>query len=259
MIRFTGFKHRIYFGFTTQMDSLILYKPPYPLLRIGSQTGDGGYMVCDLPGSYDIIIACGVSSNIDFEIDFCARYPGLKCFAFDGTVDSLPKTATDVTFVKQNVGNGTNGTTDLKEYIGEHENVFLKMDIEGHEFRVFPELADVMHRIKQIVMEIHTPGDIQLHPTYFKGLSDITHPVMFNMLEMMNKTHTLVHVHPNNGCEVHTYEGTVLPNVFECTFVRNEFVHSKIKNTLPLPMSFDMPNVREKSVVVFNEYPFRSV
>lgn len=240
------------------MDSLILYKPPQQLVRIGSQCGDGGYMVCDLPGSYDVILTCGVSSNIDFEIDFCDRYPGLKCFAFDGTVDSLPTTAGKVTFVKKNVGNGTDGTTNLKEYIGDHHNVFLKMDIEGHEFRVFPELSDVMHQIKQIVMEIHSPGDIQLHPTYFKGLSDITHPVMFDMLSMMNKTHTLVHVHPNNGCEVHHYEGTLLPNVFECTFVRNEFVTSKVKNLEPLPKSFDVPNVPDKPIVSFTEYPFRN-
>jgi hypothetical protein len=240
------------------MDSLILYKPPFQLDRIGSPDGDGGYMVCNLPGSYDIIIAGGVSSNIDFEIDLCERYPGLKCFAFDGTVESLPAPNEKITFVKQNVGNGSDGTTNLKEYIGEYENVFLKMDIEGHEFRVFPELSDVMHRIKQIVVEIHSPGDIQLHPTYFKGLADITHPVMFDILSMINKTHTLVHVHPNNGCEVHTYEGTVLPNVFECTFIRNEFVTSKVKNILPLPKSCDVPNVRDKPVVVFTEYPFRN-
>jgi hypothetical protein len=240
------------------MDSLILYNPPFPLVRIGSPDSDGGYMVCDLPGSYDVIVACGVSSNIDFEIDLCGRYPGLKCFAFDGTVESLPTPNEKVMFIKQNVGNGTNGTTNLKEYIGEHENVFLKMDIEGHEFRVFPELSDVLHRIKQIVVEIHSPGDIQLHPTYFKGLSDITHPVMFDTLSTINKTHTLVHVHPNNGCEVHTYEGVVLPNVFECTFVRNEFVTSKVKNVLALPMSFDVPNVRNKPIVSFTGYPFRN-
>ena len=74
-------------------------------------------MVCNVPAPYDLLISCGVSSNIDFEIDFCRHLPGVKCFAFDGTVDSLPKTATDVTFIKQNVGNGTNGTTNLKEYI----------------------------------------------------------------------------------------------------------------------------------------------
>jgi hypothetical protein len=216
-------------------------------------------MVCNIPAPYDILISCGVSDNIDFEVDFCRQLPGVKCFAFDGTVESLPNMAENVKFIKQNVGNGTDGTTNLKEYIGDHQNVFLKMDIEGHEFRVFPELSDVMYRIKQIVVEIHSPGDIQLHPTYFKGLSDITHPVMFNMLEMINKTHTLVHVHPNNGCEVHRYQGTLLPNVFECTFVRNDFVVSKIKNTLPLPMSFDKPNVKEKSTIVFNGYPFRNV
>jgi len=240
------------------MDSLILWSPPYPLVRMGSLTGDGGYMVCSLPDSYDIIITGGVSSEVNFELDMCKMYSNLKCIAFDGTVNSLPTHSDRITFIKQNLGTGTDGTTNLREYLDKYQNVFLKMDIEGHEFRILPEIYDMMKHVKQLVVEIHTPADIQLYPNYYKGLSDITHGYMFDMFRRIGETHTLVHVHPNNGCAVHACDGILLPNVFECTFVRNEFVTSKIKNTLPLPMHFDKPNVLDKPIIVFNKYPFRN-
>ena len=241
------------------MDSLILYTPPHPLVRIGS-AGDGGYMICDLPGTYDRFLSGGVSSDINFEIEMCARYPGIQCTAFDGTVNTLPKPSEKITFVKQNLGNGSNGTTTLREYIGDHQDVFLKMDIEGHEFRILPELVgDTLNRVKQIVLEVHTPADIFKFPTYYAGLSDITHDFMFNLFENIGKTHTLVHVHPNNACAIHTCNNVLLPNVFECTLVRNEYITKKVKNTLPLPMSFDSPNRVTDAVHPFIGYPFQSL
>jgi len=106
------------------------------------------------------------------------------------------------------------------------------------------------------VIEIHTPADIQLYPDYFKGLSDITHTHMFSMLEKINRTHTLVHLHPNNGCKTHWVDGIMLPNVFECTFIRNDFVHTKTPNTNVIPQSIDMPNVPSQPIILFDHYPF---
>ena len=133
----------------------------------------------------------------------------------------------------------------------------MKIDIEGHEFRIFPTFSDnQMKKIKQLVLEIHTPGDIQLHPDYFSGLSDITNTNMIDLFKKINRTHTLVHVHPNNGCNTYYVEGVHLPNVFECTFIRNEFVAEKIPNSTSIPFPIDMPNIPQKPVVVFDNFPF---
>ena len=131
----------------------------------------------------------------------------------------------------------------------------MKLDIEGHEFRVLPTLVDKhMHKIKQLVVEIHSPGDIALFPDYFRGLSDVTHETMFDLLHKINRTHTLVHVHPNNGCHVHYYNGVKLPNVFECTYIRNDYTKVLSNENLPIPL--DMPNVVNKPIEVFTGPPF---
>jgi len=237
------------------MEQLTLFTPTHPIERIG-KNNDGGYVVCNLPGEYDLFISGGVSDDISFEQHFLNKHSNLKCYAFDGTIHSLPVSDTRITFVKKNLGKETAETTNLKSYMDGFNDIFMKIDIEGHEFRLFPELESHMTKIKQLVVEIHSPGDIKLHPTYFKGLHDIDHQFMFSMFSMINKTHTLVHVHANNGCESHVYDGIELPNVFECTFIRNEYVTEKNANKTPLPLTIDMCNIPSKRDYSINSFPF---
>ena len=238
------------------MQNLILYSPTHSTQRVG-KNNDGGYVICTLPGTYDLFISGGVSNDISFESHFLNLYPSVTCYAFDGTVNSLPTVDERIKFIKKNLGKDeSSNTTNLKQYMVGFDNIFMKIDIEGHEFRLFPELEDYMPKIKQLVVEIHSPGDIKLHPNYFVGLADIDHPFMFNMFSMINKTHTLVHVHANNGCMSHVYDGVVLPNVFECTFVRNDFVTVKAPNKSPLPLNIDMKNIPNKPDYTINYYPF---
>ena len=238
------------------MDQLTVYQSPYPKTRIGA-LGDGGYVVSALPTTYDVLISGGVSNDISFEQDFLNRYPTAKCFAFDGTVDGLPTTDPRITFVKKNLGAyETDITTNLESYFNEYDNIFLKLDIEGHEFRILPVLLKHFHKIKQIVLEIHSSMDILLHPYYYQGLSDVTHDTMFGLLRDMNKTHTLVHIHGNNGCETHTFNGIGLPNVFECTYVRNDFIPTKVLNDVPFPHALDYPNSTKRPDYVLKGFPF---
>ena len=218
------------------MEQLVIYDISYPKKRIGKQY-DGGYVVSELPGGYDAMISGG-SSNDSFEKSILDHNP-VPFFTFDGSNESL---------------------SSVHGYIKPYSNVLMKIDIEGREFRLFPTFSgDQMKKIKQLVVEIHTPGDIHLHPEYFKGLSDITHKHMFEMLEIINRTHTLVHLHPNNVCKTHWVDGIMLPNVFECTFVRNDFIDTKKANTKRIPQSIDMPNSPSRPIVLFDHYPFVSV
>lgn len=238
------------------MDQLRIFVSKFEKTRIG-KANDGGYVVCNLPGSYDLFISGGVSDDISFESHFCNLFPSLQCYAFDGTVDKLPVPNDRITFIKKNLGkDDTATTTNLKSYMNGFNDIFMKIDIEGHEFRLFPELKEYLPKVKQLIVEIHTPGDISLHPSYFAGLQDIDHKFMFETFSLINKTHTLVHVHANNGCQLHEYNDVILPNVFECTFIRNEFVSERILNKTPLPTSLDMPNISTKRDYIINYYPF---
>lgn len=134
----------------------------------------------------------------------------------------------------------------------------MKMDIEGHEFRILPTMIEnnYISKIKQLVVEIHSPADIELFPNYFKGLQDIKNEHMFNLINNINKTHTLVHFHANNGPKMHTINGINVPNVFELTFIRNEFITEKIRNTDSLPTSLDMKNIVNKPDYSFSGFPY---
>ena len=265
------------------MESLILYQSPYNKVRIGKDN-DGGYVICNLPNYYDLFISGGISNDISFEIDFLKKYKDkknniIKCYAFDGTISRLPdNNEQNINFIKKNLGNiETNDITNLSSYINDdksntntsntnihkYNNIFMKIDIEGHEFRLLPYLIDndYMSKIKQLVVEIHSPADIQMFPDYFAGLSDIKNDDMFKLLNNINKTHTLVHFHGNNGCNTQIIDNIKLPHVFECTYIRNDFIKNKakVKNTEPLPTSIDMKNIVNKDDFYIDYYPFCNI
>jgi hypothetical protein len=239
------------------MENLIVYKFNNKK-RIG-KNNDGGYIVCDLSDSYDLFISCGINNDIIFEKDLLNRYPNLKCIAFDGTIQSLPENDNRIQFIKKNLGNNNSDTmTNLHEYMKDYNNIFMKMDIEGHEFRILPTIIEnnYINKIKQLIIQIHSPADIQLYPNYFNGLSDITNINMFNLLSSINNTHTLVHFHANNGCKMTQIDGIDIPHVFELTYVRNDMIQERIKNTIPLPTNLDMKNIPHLPDYYFNCYPY---
>lgn len=239
------------------MENLTLYTPDHQKTRVG-RPYDGGYSICELPGKYDALISGGILDDISFEQAFLDKYGDMPCIAFDGTVQGLPTADSRITFVQKNLGEyESNYITNLHSTIEPYSDIFMKIDIEGHEFRLFPVLTEAhMKKVKQLVLEVHTPREIQLFPNYFMGLSDVTHQCLIDLFRNLNKTHTLVHVHPNNACKTYYVDGVLLPNVFECTFIRNEFVDQRVPNVETLPFPIDMPNIPTHPVVTFTGLPF---
>jgi hypothetical protein len=241
------------------MEQLTVYKSPYQKIRVGNR-GDGGYVISNIPTQYDVLISGGISNDISFEQDFLNRYPSAKCFGFDGTVNDLPTSDSRITFVKKNLGMyETETTTNLESYFETYDNIFLKLDIEGHEFRLLPVILKYFHKIKQIVVEVHSPNDIRTYPSYYSGLNDITNDTMFSLFSSINKTHTLVHIHGNNGCGIGELDGIRLPYVFECTYIRNDFVPNKIENDIPFPTNLDYPNRIGNPEHILKGFPYSTL
>jgi hypothetical protein len=236
------------------MENLILYESPFPKRRVG-KPNDGGYAIVILPGEYDLFLSGGILNDISFEESFLSLYP-IECYAFDGTIDF--QSTEKIKFVKQNLGDSTNGTTNLHEYMFDKENVFMKIDIEGHEFRLFPSMIQNgdIHKVKQLVVEIHCPADIELAPHYYQGLSDIKNEHMFQMLHDLTLTHTLVHFHANNGPPMQKINDIDVPHVFELTWIRNDFIEKKIRNTYSLPTKIDMKNIIDKPDFILKGFPY---
>jgi len=245
--------------FNEIFNQLILYRSPYNKYRLGKD-GDGGYVIVELPDNYDMFLSGGISNDNTFEIALLDKFKNLQCIAFDGTVENLAQNDLQnrITFIKKNIGNTSNeNLTNLHEYIIPYDNIFLKLDIEGHEYRLFETFTEeLLNKIKQIVIEIHTPFDIKDFPDYFYGLNNIDENNLLELLQKINKNHTLVHFHANNGCNIKTINNIQIPHVFECTFIRNDFIKIKERNKDILPTNLDSPNISDKSEYILSGFPY---
>lgn len=226
---------------------LTMYDIPNKLIRLGPKQ-DGGYIIAD-GLDYNLFISCGIANDIRFEEAFLNIYK-IKCIAFDGTIKTFPSHKNNIEWIQKNIDFfNTEKTTNLKEYIKDNNNIFLKMDIEGSEFNWLDSMTEnELQKFNQIVIEVHWPFDIYRMSTLAK----------------LNKTHYIIHIHGNNYCAKdvpkhlntgRTYDGTVtinnknlpplrLPEVFEITYINKTFCDNssvKIKSSL-FPTSIDYPN-----------------
>lgn len=243
---------------------LTTYVIPNKLVRIGPNS-DGGYVIAD-GLNYDLFISCGISNDIRFEEAFLNIHK-IKCIAFDGTIKSFPSHTNNMEWISKNIGfSNTKNTTNLKEYIQNNKNIFLKMDIEGSEFNWLDSITEEeLKKFSQIVLEVHWPFDIY----------------RMNMLNKLNNTHYIIHIHGNNYCNRYipkhlpsgrTYDGTViinninipqirLPEVFEVTYVNKNLYNnlSVEMKEIYFPTKLDYPNNPATQDVFFSIPVLRKV
>ena len=239
------------------MEHLRVYTPPYTKTRIG-KNNDGGYIICEIDNNYDIFLSGGIEKDISFECDLLKKYPELKCFAYDGTINGLPinnkvydrykrRYVTNISnndiikrisFIKKNLGNtNSDKVSNFAEYFNKYNNIFIKLDIEGGENDLFESFSDNdLIKIKQLVIEFHSPNQIII-PT------------------RLAKTHWLVHFHANNHCKTTNINGINVPDVFECTYIRKDSIDLEY-NTDIIPNIIDMPNDKNKPDIIIDYPPF---
>jgi FkbM family methyltransferase len=233
------------------------YKIPNNLVRVGPRE-DGGYVIAD-GFNYDLFISCGIANDIRFEESFLDIHK-IKCFAFDGTIQSFPYYRNSIEWIPKNIGYlNTEKTTNLKEYIQNNNKIFLKMDIEGSEFNWLDSMTEMeLEKFSQIVLEVHWPFDIY----------------RMNMLKKLNTTHYIIHIHGNNYCDRdipkhlpsgRTYDGTVtinnhkmpqikLPEVFEVTYINKKLCdYSSVEmKEFQFPTILDYPNNPNANDIYFS-------
>lgn len=221
---------------------LTFYNSPFSKVRIG-QDYDGGYIIADIPHvNYTTFIAGGLGDDISFEEDFIKKYPNVKTFAFDGTIDSLPTENKNITFIKKNIGFTNNDqVTNLHDIINSNTGIFVKIDIEGGEIPWIKSLnEEQMNKFEQIVLEFHFP--------FSNNEIDV--------FDKLNKNHYLIHFHGNNCCGVRNHMGVIIPNVFECTYLHKKyFTNVPELNRQPIPSNLDMKNTYNDEIFI-NHPPF---
>jgi hypothetical protein len=221
---------------------LTVFKSPFEKKRLGKNY-DGGYIIAEIPNiKYTILLAGGIENDISFEEDFVNKYPIDNAYAFDGTINKLPKENSKIIFIKKNIGfNNDDKNTNLHDIIDANESIFVKMDIEGGEIPWIKSLSDKqMDKFEQIVMEFHSP---------FSNAE-------IDVFDKINKNHYLIHFHGNNCCGVRNHNGVMIPNVFECTYLHKKyFADIPELNKELIPGNLDMKNTGNNEIYI-NYPPF---
>jgi hypothetical protein len=186
----------------------------YKKERIGNKCGDGGYVILKDVGNYDLLLSCGVGNDITFEEEFIKKY-NVNCITYDGTVEKLPDTSVNenITFHKKNIDHQNR----LEDELSSHQNIFLKMDIEGAEFSWLETVSvENFINIKQCVFEFHMYTENHWNIENQRKINDL--------FKKINTTHALVHLHVNNCLGCKQVEGRPFPMVFECTYIRKDLM-----------------------------------
>ena len=213
--------------------------------RIGNKY-DGGYIIMDTgKEKYDFLLSGGVGGDIGFEKEFTKKY-NVECMVFDGEcnkAEELCRNEERITFVKKNISNiNDENTTNMKEYINQYNDIFLKMDIEGYEFPFLSVLTlEEMKKLKQITLEFHFPSTEQ-------------HWIILNKI---TKTHYLIHYHANNNNYVlFNINHNSIPAVFECTYIRKDCLENPPLNKEVLPTKLDNKNSFNKLDYIIDVPPW---
>jgi hypothetical protein len=221
-------------------------------LRLGNGF-DGGYVISHFDDGYDCYISAGVSDEESFSRDFINLYKMNKTnsYAFDGTINNYPINYTrNITFVKKNIATySSKKTGNLSKLIDRYNNIFLKMDIEGHEYPWLSSLTnEQLQKFKQITLEFH-------------GINDDSWGTTFNdkveCFKKLSETHYLIHIHANNYDTTTNVGGKNIPNVIEVTYINKALVSEELSpNKMPMPCRLDKPNCTSRPDINLCFEPF---
>lgn len=244
--------------YTARLPKVFMPTKSPELIRMG-RDHDGGYLVVkDDIMNADGLLSFGVNDDWSFEEDFYAANAS-PILAYDGSVGekyfikdfiswmgrvdkpyiAVRKLNTYRSYKKFFQGNRAHIQKFISDFSFQNwipieevfsalqqQNVrkpFLKMDIEGGEYRILNALIEHSANFTGATMEIH---DLDLHlDTVAEFIDAFAHP--------------LVHIHCNNSGPIN---GQGTPLVIELTF---SSAASVLDDMLPqLPHRLDMPNVK---------------
>jgi len=219
----------------TLISKLAPFETGFELLRLGPK-GDGGYLVPDDLIGIEACFSPGVGQLSGFEEECLKR--DMKVFMADNSVDSPALKNDKFVFLKKHIGPISNNEfvtlTDWVEMsaVDKNSDLLLQMDIEGSEYMAIITMPEtLLKRFRIVIVEFH-----DLQKLWNKEFYEKAETAFSKILT----THTCVHIHPNNCCGIHHWEGISIPVAAEFTFLRNDRIHSKYPtNRFPHPLDFD--------------------
>jgi hypothetical protein len=214
------------------------------LVRVGG-SGDGGYVLPEaLLRDADVLISIGLGYNWQFEKDARSLNPSIQVHVYDHTVseklfarqyfaevvalltgkagranvrrrrrrldDYRAFFGSEATHFRERIHDRQDsGSVDIATVFSRARDgrVFVKMDIEGSEYRVLEDVVSHADRILGMAIEFHDTGPLRC--------------VFERTMEVVRRRFEIVHVHANNFMPLYR-DG--LPEALEITVVRKDLV-----------------------------------
>jgi len=200
------------------------------LARLGS-ANDGGYVVPLVAvQEADALLTFGLNHNWSFERDFKKLNDRAIIHCYDHTVSILWMDylrffrANNVHFRQRIWRDREYGSVTIDDAFGrlpnQHQKVFLKMDVEGSEYRVLDDLLKHSAKITAMTIEFH---EIDLLPEQF-----------CSFIRKIKRHFYIAHIHGNNNAALSSQFG--FPIVVELTFLNKRFL-----SAAPLPSTSSYP------------------
>jgi|TARA_B110001450_G_C17600446_1_gene472770 hypothetical protein len=247
----------------------------YHLLRIGPKL-DGGYVVDKRSiQKTNTIITCGLNDDWEFEKNFLKNNKNCKVIAFDHTIDRefwVKRFKKDIRhffllkkirlrkiigifkyldytkffkndnkhhIIKIGSQNIDHKEITISKILENHNNVILKIDIEGDEYKILNDIIDNSKKINSLIIEFHNIHQYML---------------LIKKFIENNKTLKLIHIHGNNFAGKNSAGD---PNVLELTFINIEKTKMELVKTqknYPLK-NLDYKNTHRKDdfILKFND------
>ena len=207
-----------------KLDSSYNFLVPHdePVLRIGND-GDGGYVIPTKALTATSLISFGLGNNWTFEQQWLDLKPATHIHIYDGTVHPTSHFFTGtVRHFKENVT-----PENINIILAQSgNNAFLKMDIEGAEYAVIPDICKAKNLLGMAV-EFHNL-DFPERRISFKST-----------IESISDNYNIVHIHANNYGGINE-DG--LPHTLEISFLRKDLCSSSEKRYDAYLHDLDTPN-----------------
>lgn len=216
------------------------------IIRVGNRN-DGGYLMLNDFERGSIAYSFGIGADIGWETHVSRL--GYDVYMYDHTVDCPLGDNDRLHFFKNGISSKNNINSQLntldnfikKNRHDKEKNMILKMDVEGAERDAIIDMYDggssVLNRFDQVVVELHDLHDNKCHEK------------ILEMLDKINMTHQLIHLHGNNASKYLFLEGSCLPNVVEATYL-NKSLYDFHNFDDMLPLRIDMPNLIDEDDIL---------
>lgn len=217
----------------------------HKLIRVGSQQGDGGYLLPDVLSQTDGVFSAGIAANSDFEFHL-ADVCGLQVDCLDGSIVNMPKQHKNFTFQRKFLGTSKSSEfIDLEGWLEGSEqrgsSMILKIDIEGFEYEsLLSSSRKTLDRFKVLVIELHSLEQLG---------SRLGLHLLKNFISKITENHTVVHAHANNVGGKWSFPGWKVPSGLEVTLLRNDAILTR-QGFAHLPHPLDRKCVQGKPEVV---------